>query len=811
MERAQPLFSDKLLQHHPEVLHTVQEVHAGRIPAWNPHVLGGLPHLATGLPAGFYPPLWLSFGVDPPICYAWVAALQTALAAFFAYGMLQAFGLSCFSSATGALLFAGSGWMSVHQEYFQLTAPATWLPLALWGTWSYLQTGRGLGRLALAVTCSFLSGFPQIACYNLLAVGLLVLVALLCRRCPGASPRRAVPLLALTLLMGLVMAAPQLLPTAELVGGGHSSREPLDAATLQSHALPPSALVGIGLPRILGHPQMPQELQGPVKQSLFGVLYADTLNPENTTNYFERSFFLGAAPLLLMLLGLAAGSWALRAFLVILGAVATALCLPGWPLAATATLPGLNIGDPKRCLFLLSFAVAVLAALGVDNLQRAAPHRRVILLTLATIGAGLGALPWGLSLRLDSDQLQEYLVPRLAEQQGIAAAEVKAIVPAADFEFHLSLLREELGIFGLCGVVTLVLLWWLPWKRLQGGRSGRTVTPMTAPSAGLRGQFLWLALAVPLGWTWWQSSAPQPSSEMNTRPPLIQVLQENSAGGRLLRLGTASGATPVLPPKLPMLYGIDDAQGYVAVYLQRWRDLFECVEPGCTRSVGIFPLQNVELLELPLWDALGVEFVLLDEATDQDPLAPPPGWQELACEGPPRLRVLRNVERPGRAWIVPTVRCFHREEDLLSRLTSEDFDPEGEALMFAIDAADLGVEVDAEDRRVEQLAPSSATSSCELTAATSDSLHFQVQSAGGLLVQNDSYYPGWRAFVDGEEHPLLRVNHALRGVLLPPGSHEVVFRYRPRILYVGLGLFPIGLLGLWILQGLARRTQTRTP
>jgi hypothetical protein len=54
-----------------------------------------------------------------------------------------------------------------------------------------------------------------------------------------------------------------------------------------------------------------------------------------------------------------------------------------------------------------------------------------------------------------------------------------------------------------------------------------------------------------------------------------------------------------------------------------------------------------------------------------------------------------------------------------------------------------------------------------------------------LLVLLDSFYPGWEATVDGHAAPILRADHAFRGVLLEPGERRIVFRYAPRSLRVG--------------------------
>ncbi len=57
-----------------------------------------------------------------------------------------------------------------------------------------------------------------------------------------------------------------------------------------------------------------------------------------------------------------------------------------------------------------------------------------------------------------------------------------------------------------------------------------------------------------------------------------------------------------------------------------------------------------------------------------------------------------------------------------------------------------------------------------------------------LMVLLDSYYPGWRVWVDGHEHKIERVNRAFRGVIVQPGQHEVAFRYDPKSFRYGLAV-----------------------
>jgi uncharacterized membrane protein YfhO len=55
-----------------------------------------------------------------------------------------------------------------------------------------------------------------------------------------------------------------------------------------------------------------------------------------------------------------------------------------------------------------------------------------------------------------------------------------------------------------------------------------------------------------------------------------------------------------------------------------------------------------------------------------------------------------------------------------------------------------------------------------------------------FLYVTDTYYPGWKAHVDGKETPIMQANLAYRAVRVPAGAHEVVFSYRPVSFYLGV-------------------------
>lgn len=78
-------------------------------------------------------------------------------------------------------------------------------------------------------------------------------------------------------------------------------------------------------------------------------------------------------------------------------------------------------------------------------------------------------------------------------------------------------------------------------------------------------------------------------------------------------------------------------------------------------------------------------------------------------------------------------------------------------------------------------------------------------SCDGMLVLSDTFYPGWRATVDGVPVEIHQVNVAMRGVVVPRGVHEVVFRYRPRSVMAGVALTLSGIAAVALLVLAGRR------
>lgn len=78
----------------------------------------------------------------------------------------------------------------------------------------------------------------------------------------------------------------------------------------------------------------------------------------------------------------------------------------------------------------------------------------------------------------------------------------------------------------------------------------------------------------------------------------------------------------------------------------------------------------------------------------------------------------------------------------------------------------------------------------------------------GYLTVLQSSYPGWKAYVDGKEVALEKVNQVFMGIHLGQGKHEIELRFRPWDFYIGLcvsALYLIFMTAVLIRQRLRRK------
>lgn len=71
--------------------------------------------------------------------------------------------------------------------------------------------------------------------------------------------------------------------------------------------------------------------------------------------------------------------------------------------------------------------------------------------------------------------------------------------------------------------------------------------------------------------------------------------------------------------------------------------------------------------------------------------------------------------------------------------------------------------------------------------------------AASVIVLMDNWHPNWKAYANGKEVYIGRINESFRGIALAAGEYEIEFRYRPASLPHGLAVSGMVLVGLFIL------------
>ena len=146
-----------------------------------------------------------------------------------------------------------------------------------------------------------------------------------------------------------------------------------------------------------------------------------------------------------------------------------------------------------------------------------------------------------------------------------------------------------------------------------------------------------------------------------------------------------------------------------------------------------------------------------------------------------------NPSAFGNAWLVEEIISCSSADDEIQRLASEDL------LRKALTTENISQNQFTLD----------SLSQISLVSHKANELRYRTTvSSTAFAVFSEMYYPhGWKSFINGEEVSHYRVNYAFRGVLIPAGTHEILFRFEPdviargsRIRLAGYGIFSLILL-----------------
>lgn len=215
------LLSDVPVQFYPWLHFTGEALQDGRLPQWNPTLLGGLPVTPNGFVNAYYPPTWLTAVLAPFDAYNIFVLLHLVFGAVGVFVLARMLGARPLPAWVGGLLvFTAQFWIHWSTHLLHI-AGMVWLPWALVATKWVIDkpTPRRVAGLAVVFGLWWLGANPQYAYYGSLTMAAWA-AALLVHRKVVLSERLLPAAGAFTagIALGVALAAPILLPTASRAG-----------------------------------------------------------------------------------------------------------------------------------------------------------------------------------------------------------------------------------------------------------------------------------------------------------------------------------------------------------------------------------------------------------------------------------------------------------------------------------------------------------------------------------------------------------------------------------------------------------------
>ena len=771
-EAKSPYLVDLVYIAEPSRRFAVSEIRAGRLPMWAPYHFAGAPYVAPRFSLFFA----LQCCAESPVVLAWSQLLVALVAGLGAFAFCRrGLALSFWPAAIAAWCYPLTGFFILWQGY-PTCLPVCWLPWLLLAVEKTVQRASRFAPLWIsAATCLvLLSGQLDVGAQVLLVSGVFglwrvvqharhgdlstgldsggktglcssssssLLSRLFSRRKTRTTTRTmggAVLRLGAGWALGFLLAAPYLLPLLEYTqtsirmadrSAGKEERPPVGLA----------ALPQVVLPKMYG-------LQESGSFPLF---------PKGQTSFLESS--AAAYTGLVATLVLAPLAWcsrrhrSLNLFWIILTLLGLSWCLnvPGW--VQLLRLPGLNMMSHNRLTFAASFALLALAASGLEVLLHGPCHWRrwfwvpVVLLA----GMCLWCMYRTVSLPEPIDSQLAQAIFQMGEMvpQGHQAAWVQDLDGVRRVQAWF--VREYAVAALLCGIGLAAwgLLWWRgSWR------------PWLAPVLGL-------VLVADLLWFGYGR---RPQCDPALYYPPVPILQQvaKAAPGRVL-------GCDCLPANLAYMCGLRDVRGYDSVDPARLVELEmlaadpRSTVPDYARTQWLIPRMTVtsggDVQLSPILDMLGVRYLVFRGMPDPKTR---PVFQD------PDYWVLENPDAMPRAYIPWRVEQVADNAARLRKLASPDFDPRDVAYVEA---------------PVNLTAPGRGTVEILGEIPTRVTLSFRAETPS-LVVLADLWDKGWRAWLNGQRVPILRANHALRGVVVPAGTGRLEFRYEPASFAWGLRL-----------------------
>ncbi len=721
----------------PDYDYAFRRIASGEMPLWNPFQGGGIPSLAALQAGVFYPPNVLFLAISPESAISYSALFHFSLAALFMYlFFLNVFsGDGSIGASIAVLAFVFNPRMYEFVLFPGNFMSACWLPAVMYFG-ERLVAERTLKRcalLAMSAGMPFLAGFPQVAVYIYQTLILFFLYKVGRLAFVGRKPREAITILALGALAALVailIIGPQVVPTFELTRHSARSLGTMTAEMSQVYGADACSF-STWLAGVLSYPKEIALVDGRHPIPPWGVfLVLAGLGLSRKTN-LSMSIFLLAIALFFFVLSLGTNTPLYRLY---------------WDYIPT----GNWFTTPVRLRLTSYFCVALIAGHGADMLSNKVTTewqtRLGVVLRAGTV-AILSATMVGACLIVIRDSL-----PR------------SVVFIGAHFLLLAGLCFASQANKGFLQRLLLTLL---------------------------------IGLIILESFKWYSNRVPFPAM-VNPRQNLYsraaaESLKPLRNGWRAhIENGWGLGffGLPTVPEKFGSLFEIPVTTNWEPLTLGNYQDYCNQLT-GRRWYYGHFQLAGRPFDE-KMFDMLAARFIVISDAGKD--------WISSRIrteEGRRRYRLIKdlgpqkiyeNTEAMDRVNFASRVEIMKNPDELFRRMHDRSFDLRTTALLLEPLSEPL---VAGRTNHITQ----SLTNAVKSFSIDYENVQIEVDSSGpGVVWISDSFYPGWRVFIDGVEGSMIRVNYAFRGVYIAGGNHKITMIFAPPSLRLGFLFGGVGLL-----------------
>ena len=146
------------------------------------------------------------------------------------------------------------------------------------------------------------------------------------------------------------------------------------------------------------------------------------------------------------------------------------------------------------------------------------------------------------------------------------------------------------------------------------------------------------------------------------------------------------------------------------------------------------------------------------------------------------LQVYEEPNKFDRMFLVGRARAEPDWRALLAVMKEDDFDPATEIVADWLPRGDLPMTESADLGSVTEI------------ERTPNSVRARVDAnEDSYLVLSDTFFPGWTATIDGEPVEVFPAYHQFRGIVVPAGTHDVLFEYAPASFRFGLWISTVSM------------------